>query len=52
MNLLSALTAPKRIKNKQNHISEPFYPTDDVDADFRFMKSFYEGVVGKKPEYS
>jgi len=39
-------------KNKQNHISEPFYPTDDVEADFRYMKSFYKGVVGKKPEYS
>ncbi|WP_460218770.1 1-acyl-sn-glycerol-3-phosphate acyltransferase [Psychroserpens sp. MEBiC05023] len=39
-------------ENKQNHVSEPFYPTDDVDADFKFMKSFYKGVVGKKPEYS
>jgi len=39
-------------KNKQNHISEPFYPTDDVEADFAFMKAFYKGVVGKKPEYS
>lgn len=39
-------------KNKQNNVSEPFYPTDDIDADFKFMKSFFEGVVGKKPEYS
>ena len=39
-------------KNKQNHVSEPFYPTDDVKADFEFMKAFYKGVVGKKPEYS
>jgi len=39
-------------KNKRNHISEPFYPTNDVEADFKFMKSFFEGVVGKKPEYS
>lgn len=39
-------------KNKQNHISEPFYPTDDVEADFAFMKAFYHGVVGKRPEYS
>lgn len=39
-------------KNKQNHISEPFYPTDDVDADFNFMRSFYKGVIGKRPEYS
>jgi len=37
---------------KENKISEPFYPTNDKDADFKFMKSFYEGVVGKIPEYS
>lgn len=39
-------------ENKQNHISEPFYPTDDTEADFEFMYNFYKGVVGKKPEYS
>lgn len=39
-------------QNKVNHISEPFYPTEDSDADFKFMKSFFKGVVGKKPEYS
>jgi 1-acyl-sn-glycerol-3-phosphate acyltransferase len=39
-------------KNKQNCISEPFYPTDDMEADFKFMKGFFEGVVGKIPEYS
>ncbi len=39
-------------KNKQNHVSEPFYPTDDVDADFKFMHDFYRDVKGKKPEYS
>ncbi|MDG5491471.1 1-acyl-sn-glycerol-3-phosphate acyltransferase [Psychroserpens sp. SPM9] len=39
-------------KNKQNHVSEPFFPTDDVEADFKFMKAFYKGVVGKKPEYT
>lgn len=38
--------------NKQNKISEPFYPTDDMEADFAFMKKFYEGVKGKIPEYS
>ncbi len=37
-------------KNKQNKVSEPFYPTDDVEADFKFMRSFYKGVIGKKPE--
>ena len=39
-------------KNKENKFSEPFYPTDDVEADFKFMRKFYEGVVGKVPEYS
>jgi len=39
-------------ENKQNKISEPFYPTDDKDADFKFMHSFFEGVKGKIPEYS
>ena len=39
-------------EKKQNKISEPFYPTDDMDADFKFMKSFYEGVEGKVKVYS
>ncbi|MEO1033677.1 1-acyl-sn-glycerol-3-phosphate acyltransferase [Winogradskyella sp.] len=39
-------------KNKQNKISAPFYPTDDKEADFRFMKAFYKGVVGKVRAYS
>lgn len=39
-------------KNKQNKVSEPFYPTDDVEADFDFMRSFFKDVVGKIPEYS
>ncbi|GGG49767.1 1-acyl-sn-glycerol-3-phosphate acyltransferase [Bizionia arctica] len=39
-------------KNKQNKISEPFYTTDDMEADFKYMRQFFEGVVGKVPEYS
>lgn len=39
-------------KNKQNKVSEPFYPTDDIDADFKYMKCFYEGVEGKVKAYS
>ncbi|WP_179344796.1 1-acyl-sn-glycerol-3-phosphate acyltransferase [Winogradskyella ursingii] len=39
-------------KNKQNKISEPFYPTDDLEADFKFMKAFYAGVEGKVKAYS
>ena len=39
-------------ENKINKISEPFYPTDDMEADFKFMYKYYEGVKGKVPEYS
>ena len=39
-------------KNKRNHISEPFYPTNDIEADLKFIKRFYKGVLGKIPEYS
>lgn len=39
-------------KNKQNHFSEPFYPTNNAEADFKSIKSFFRGVVGKIPEYS
>lgn len=38
--------------NKQNRISEPFYPTDDFEADLKFIKDFFAGVKGKVPEYS
>lgn len=37
---------------KQNKISEPFYPTDDMEADFNFMHDYYKGVKGKISEYS
>jgi len=39
-------------KNKQNKISEPFYTTDNVEADFKAMKSFFETVEGKIKAYS
>ncbi len=39
-------------KNKQNKVSEPFYPSDDMEADFKYMKSFFKGVVGKIEAYS
>lgn len=38
--------------NKKHRISAPFYPTNDTDADFKFMYSFFDGVVGRIPEYS
>ncbi len=37
---------------KQSMISEPFYPTDNIEKDFQYMYSFYKGVKGKIPEYS
>lgn len=39
-------------ENKENRFSEPFYPTDDKEADFKIMRKFFEGVKGKVPEYS
>lgn len=39
-------------ENKQNLISKPFYPTDNQEADFKFMYDFYKGVKGKIPENS
>ncbi len=39
-------------EHKQNKISEPFYPTDDFEADFKFMHRFFEGVKGKVLAYS
>lgn len=39
-------------ENKENRFSEPFYPTYDKEADFKFMRKFFEGVKGKVPEYS
>lgn len=39
-------------KNKQNKVSEPFYPTDDMEADFKYMQSFFENVIGKIKDYS
>ncbi|SHJ15116.1 1-acyl-sn-glycerol-3-phosphate acyltransferase [Algibacter luteus] len=39
-------------ENKQNKVSEPFYPTDDMEADFEYMYDFYKGVKGKVAAYS
>ncbi len=39
-------------EHKKNTFSKPFYPTDNMEADFRFMRKFYEHVKGKIPEYS
>lgn len=39
-------------ENKQNKISEPFYPTSDLEADFKFLRHFFKGVKGKINDYS
>lgn len=39
-------------ENKQNKISEPFYTTNNQEADFKFIRDFYKEVKGKLPEYS
>jgi 1-acyl-sn-glycerol-3-phosphate acyltransferase len=36
--------------NKSVDFSEPFYTTDDKEADFKFMENYFKGVVGKIPE--
>jgi len=39
-------------KKKQVKVSEPTYPTADIQADFKKYEAFYKGVVGKVPKYS
>lgn len=39
-------------EHKQNKISEPFYPTDNIESDFRFIRHFFKDVKGKVPRYS
>ena len=39
-------------ENKQNKISEPFYTTNNQEADFKFIHDFYKDVKGKIPEFS
>ncbi len=33
-------------------INAPFYPTGDIEADTVVLRSYYDGVVGKKPHYT
>lgn len=37
---------------KQVVYHEPFYPTGNIDADLKILKSHYKDVIGKVPEYS
>ncbi|WP_274475424.1 1-acyl-sn-glycerol-3-phosphate acyltransferase [Mangrovimonas aestuarii] len=38
--------------NKTNHVSEPFYPGNDAQADIKAIRGFYLGVIGKVPKHS
>ena len=33
-------------------INKPFSPSGNIEKDLPILRSFYEGVVGKKPEYT
>lgn len=33
-------------------IAEPFHPTNSMEEDFKKIRQFYKGVLGKVPEYS
>lgn len=39
-------------KDKVISFRKPFFPTDDKEADFALIYEYFEGVVGKKPEFS
>ena len=37
---------------RQVVLNEPFYPTGNIEADFKILKNLYTGVIGKIPENS
>ena len=37
---------------RQTEVFPPFYPTDNIDADFDYLKSLYKGIEGKVKENS
>lgn len=37
---------------KQVKFSEPVYASDDMESDFKKIRTFFKGVKGKIPEYS
>lgn len=39
-------------ENKKIKISEPYYTTDSIEADFKVFKAFFKNIKGKKPELS
>jgi len=39
-------------RNKQIKFSQPYFPTENIEEDFKIYKNFFKGAVGKIPEYS
>jgi len=39
-------------KNKVLDFGTPFYPTDDQEADFKYIDNYFKGVIGKVPNNS
>ena len=39
-------------RTKTVKINEAFYPMHDIVADTKLLRRYYDGVVGKKPEYT
>ncbi|WGK64349.1 1-acyl-sn-glycerol-3-phosphate acyltransferase [Croceiramulus getboli] len=37
---------------KEHRISEPLYPSGDLEADLELVHQFFKGAVGKVPKYS
>lgn len=44
--------ATMNFEHKEFKISEPFYPTDNKDEDFKVFENYFKGVKGKIPELS
>ncbi|MDC8004116.1 1-acyl-sn-glycerol-3-phosphate acyltransferase [Aureisphaera galaxeae] len=39
-------------KTKTVTINEPFQPSGDIEKDTPLLRAYYDGVVGKRPEYT
>tara|TARA_B100000929_G_scaffold274502_1_gene247701 strand:+ start:263 stop:799 length:537 start_codon:yes stop_codon:yes gene_type:complete len=46
------ISATLNFKDKSTRISEPFYPTNNRQKDFKKLKLFFRGVKGKVEEFS
>jgi 1-acyl-sn-glycerol-3-phosphate acyltransferase len=38
-------------KTKSSYLSEPFYPTGDIEKDFIVIREFYKNTQGRNPEW-